>query len=310
MLYTAIALFVKHFVISGLFIFWMWKRDYRSKVDWLFMVIFVGVYISLIYLTGQWHIYGYYFRYLMPVLFFLAMVDSLRTIKPLPWWVRKHSQEWFVVIFMSLVSIIFMSITLWAYYGRYVSTPGIELQFPLKQGTYYIIEGGNSPWINTNHHYPDIPFKYSIDISKLNRKGSRANGMFPHDPHEYAIFGETVYSPCGGIVTTIIDSLPDSGFSQADTTIAALWGNQLKIRCPEYCVLLGFLRRGGFKVSVGDTVRAGEPLAEVGYSGAVSEPMLHIHAFRAVANPPWEGKGVPIFFRDRFLIRNDMVEVP
>lgn len=310
MLYTAIALFVKHFVISGVFIFWMWKRDYKSKTDWLLMVVFVGVYIALIYLTGQWYIYGFYLRYLMPVFFLLAVVQSFRRIRFAPWWFKKQPQEWFVVILITVVTFIFLGIAVWAYLGRYITVPGIELQFPLKNGTYYIAEGGNSPWINVHHHYPDVPNKYSLDITKLNHTGSRANGIFPQDPREYSIFGETVFSPCDGIVTSIIDSLPDTGRSPLDTSFATLWGNQLTIWSGGYYVLLGFLKKGGFKTSVGDTVNAGDPLATVGYSGAIIEPMLHIHTYQGVENPPWEGKGVPILFQGRFLVRNDMLEVP
>ena len=53
-------------------------------------------------------------------------------------------------------------------------------------------------------------------------------------------------------------------------------------------------------VAQGDKVTTGQILGKVGNSGNTSEPHLHIHAEK-------DGKGVPITFNDRFLVRNSLV---
>ncbi|MGE7916039.1 M23 family metallopeptidase [Lysinibacillus xylanilyticus] len=53
-------------------------------------------------------------------------------------------------------------------------------------------------------------------------------------------------------------------------------------------------------VEKGEKVTTGQILGKVGNSGNTSEPHLHIHAEK-------NGKGVPITFNDRFLVRNSLV---
>ncbi|WP_260412143.1 M23 family metallopeptidase [Alkalihalobacillus sp. TS-13] len=51
---------------------------------------------------------------------------------------------------------------------------------------------------------------------------------------------------------------------------------------------------------VGGFVKKGEEIGLVGNSGNTSEPHIHIHAGK-------DGKGVPIRFNGRFLVRNSLV---
>ncbi|GAA2492861.1 hypothetical protein GCM10010406_31160 [Streptomyces thermolineatus] len=65
-------------------------------------------------------------------------------------------------------------------------------------------------------------------------------------------------------------------------------------------VLLAHLRRGSIRVTVGEEVRAGRPLAGCGTSGSVGvrgEPRLHVQ----VMDRPWPGRaavGVPLVLRE------------
>lgn len=57
---------------------------------------------------------------------------------------------------------------------------------------------------------------------------------------------------------------------------------------------------GSIQVKKGEKVDTNRIIGRVGNSGNTSEPHLHIHAER-------KGKGVPILFNGRFLIRNDLI---
>jgi len=61
-------------------------------------------------------------------------------------------------------------------------------------------------------------------------------------------------------------------------------------------------------VQSGDSVRDGQPLAQVGNSGNTSEPHLHIHAVAADSGGILSGTGVPTLFDDRFLTQNSVVD--
>ncbi|MEZ7171746.1 M23 family metallopeptidase [Sporosarcina sp. OR05] len=64
---------------------------------------------------------------------------------------------------------------------------------------------------------------------------------------------------------------------------------------------MAHMKEGSVAVAKGDTVTTGQLLGKVGNSGNTSEPHLHIHA-------ELDGKGVPLTFDGRFLVRNQLVK--
>ena len=51
---------------------------------------------------------------------------------------------------------------------------------------------------------------YAIDIVKLNWSGNRATGIYSQELSSYAIYGESVQSPCSGEVVEVVDGLPEN----------------------------------------------------------------------------------------------------
>ena len=88
-----------------------------------------------------------------------------------------------------------------------VTEKGIELSFPLKDGTYYVGQGGNQVLMNYHQAYPGQ--KYALDILKLNTLGTRASGLYPEQLDKYQIFADDLYSPCNGKVVNVQNDLPD-----------------------------------------------------------------------------------------------------
>ncbi len=310
MLFEIIVLLLKHFGVPGLFLWWLWKREYTSLIDWLVMFLLVGAYVAFIYLTGEWHWFGYYFRYVLLLLFIVGAIKSFWQSRGKPLWVRKDARENFGFFFTIFFMFIFLGLSIWAYWGLSVHEPGIELSFPLKHGRFYIIHGGNSPMLNQHHRPFHSPLKYSIDICKLYPGGVRSKGLFPKRLSRYAIYGDSVFSPAHGRVIAVTDTIPDSNPSEIDTTSEKVAGNHIIIQTDSVYILLAQLLKGSIAVQPGDTITSGQFLARVGNSGFTIEPHLHISASRGSPRVLLEGDGVPILFNGRFLVRNDMVNIP
>ncbi|RMF57378.1 MAG: M23 family metallopeptidase [Calditrichaeota bacterium] len=313
MFFEILILLLKHFGVPLLFLWWFWKRNYKSFLDWALMALLVGAYIAFLYFTGSWYWFGYYFRYVFPVLYLITL-SSVRRVRGKPFRVPFVDREKFGFFFTAFFTIIFTGLTIWAFRGTFLPAEGVPLQFPLKHGTFYVMHGGASPLLNQHYRPFPTPIQYSVDITRLLPGGTRANGLYPEDLDEYAIYGDSVFSPCNGKVVELVDSLVDMPPSEMDTSLAHVAGNHLIIQRfpPEdsIFVLLGHLMKGSFSITKGDTVVVGQYLARVGNSGFTSEPHLHIHVAKGSRKILEKGEGIPILFREHFPIRNDKFAIP
>lgn len=186
--------------------------------------------------------------------------------------------------------------------ARRVPEPALEVAFPLRQGIYVVGHGGSHP--SLNYHNKSASQRYALDISKLNFLSMRALGFGPPALDRYAIFGDTLYSPCDATVRSTVDGLPDQTPPRSDGAHPA--GNHVELEAHGVRIFLAHMRRGSVKVRPGERVRTGDPLGEVGNSGNTTEPHLHIHAVRGGTSLS-DGVGVPLTFRGRFLVRNDLI---
>jgi hypothetical protein len=192
----------------------------------------------------------------------------------------------------------------------------VSLAFPLKNGTYYIANGGSVELLNS--HLDLLRSKrlrelrgtsYAVDIVKLNASGVRATGLQPTDPTQYAIFGDPLYAPCDGEVLQSANTLPDMPPPQADSKNEK--GNFVLLQCnsDQSVVFMAHLKKGSVKVTAGDRVTTGQQLGEVGNSGDSGEPHLHINAQRPDSSKTTlDGDPLPIRFEGRYLVRNVRVE--
>lgn len=177
----------------------------------------------------------------------------------------------------------------------------LDLEFPLKNGLFYIAHGGSSHFTNYHGRFARSQ-KLALDITQLNPLGMRAKGFAPGQLNRYRIYGAIVVSPCAGTVIAAVDGAPDEPPGVMTNQLAPA-GNYLCIQ-PEGVkiqLLLAHLQPGCLLVKTGDTVTTGQPLARVGNSGHTTEPHLHIHA-QAIS----DGVPVPLTFRRRWLVRNSL----
>jgi hypothetical protein len=188
---------------------------------------------------------------------------------------------------------------------RKFSGQPLELSFPLKDGTFIVVNGGSRE-ISNLHHGVHAQM-YALDVTKINDMGFRARGLLPADLNRYLIFGTEIFSPCEGEVLEAFDGLADLTPPQADPK--SLAGNHVIIFCKEHSVLLAHMQKGSVAVHTGDHVTTGQLLGRVGNTGNTSEPHLHIHAVEGrhfvLDEIDFKAEPTPLLFNNRFLVRND-----
>lgn len=223
-------------------------------------------------LAGSWAFTSLYLRYVVAALFVFAAILCFRRARrtfgrSTPGWRMKAS-------FAVLVPFAILdALAIASYLPPLTAT---DVSFPLRGGSYAVIQGGDSVVTNPFHAMSDNGL--ALDIVRLNGYGNRAAGPAPEALEDYAIFGDTVLSPCGGTVDSARNDVPDFPPGNPDTKNAS--GNFVIVRCAGVEILLAHMRRGSVTVAAGAPVTRGQPLGQVGNSGYTLEPHLHIGATR------------------------------
>lgn len=287
--------------LPGYFMYRIWRGRDDTRTMWWLSVAYSGLYVLLMMLTGRWDWLSYYLRILIATMFVVAVgVGYIRT-RGRPWLVHVRPGAWPsaatpMILIVGLLTLV--GITLRGFY--HPGTP-VQLDLPLRDGAYYVGQGGNSALLN--YHHPNRAQRYAVDLVQLNARGARASRVHSRDPDRYVIFGARVYSPCDGTVVNAVDGLPDQEPPAPDVEHPP--GNHIVIACGGVRVVLAHLQRGSVTTQPGRQVTAGLPLARVGNSGNTSEPHLHVHAVRGADHET--GEGVPIVFGDVFPVRNTIL---
>ena len=315
-MYRLFLLLAKDLLVPAGLYFWQSRGKYTKIVDAILMSLLSGVYTIFVYETADWAIYGYYWRYLLPIFWLTATISQVISIRK-----KNHPESGIVAknrlrfgrFFISAISFLFAVFAIWAVSGNFQSGTSVSLSFPLKDGQYYILEGGDSPLINTTHHaLPPVPQKYALDIIAIGEFGKRSVGFFPESPDEYYVFGKSVFSPIDGIVTAVVDQYVDSLSAGPKMDENEAYGNRIIIQNDSLEIMLAQLKQGSISVRLGDTIFSGQQIAAVGCSGDVSEPHLHIQATipatDARVRQYWDRSGIPMQFSGRFLVKNDIFE--
>lgn len=226
-------------------------------------------------------------------------------------WRRKylsllHNVNIWLSIFLLVSCVYFLSIGISA-----LARPGgvtyVRLNFPLKNGTFFISCGGNSVFQNHHAIYGSSQ-KFGYDIEQLNSLMNRSKGFFSRNPKDYFIYEENVYSPLNGTIVSMVNNLNDGLPYQRQANEGA--GNFVIIQSGEVKVLLAHLIKGSILVHVGQKIKVGDIIGQVGLSGDTMEPHLHIHAYKGKVNEMLSGGiPLPILFNERFLRRSDIINM-
>lgn len=278
------------------------RERFVDRKQWLWQVLAIGAVFLFLFLTARWDATSYYLRFVWPLLLVAAAFSGYRRIAP----TGRRPGAWGLAV-NRVLFLVFLGLSLAALRGYVAPQPALQLAQPLKAGTYYVGGGGNARLINNHQAHPSQ--RFALDIVRLHGHGNRANGLAPAALDRYAIFGDTVYSPCAGPVVLAVDGLADLRPPERDRSNLA--GNHVVLACGGAKVVLAHLKQGSIAVAAGAVVQVGDVLGQVGNSGNTSQPHLHLHAERGGAdNEILTGEGVPIELQGRFLVRNSLFSGP
>ena len=303
-LVSLVLVLITQLLLPVLLIYWLAAGADKSRIDMLVKASIVGGYFFYIFYAGHWGLLPYVLRYVYVLVATGLTVRLLWRLRTVSWAGDKRVWGWLKSVVQLAVasSLAFAGYTVAS--GFRTGEPGIHVAFPLREG--FIEHGGSATLINY-HHADSTAQQYALDIARLNDWGMRAAGFAPSDLQDYAIYGDTIFSPCAGRVVKVRDGLDNASAGVFNKIHPA--GNHLALAYHHRLIVFAHLLKHSLRVAVGDSVQAGQPLARVGNSGHTSEPHLHIHAIAGTdTSQILKGNGIPIYFDGRFLTRNDRVK--
>ncbi|HYH07396.1 MAG TPA: M23 family metallopeptidase [Thermoanaerobaculia bacterium] len=270
----------------------LWRCPPKPRGRWIATLFMSFGVTAFSFFAAPWGWFGIPARYLLALLFAVALVLSLR--RPPREELREESPLRMIV--KVLIGVMFGSVALGVLRAHSIPTGVLDVGFPLRGGSFLVQHGGSESAANMHAVHPAQ--RFGVDIVQLNGAGTRARGVYPNELDRYAVFGAQVLSPCDGTIVATRDGLPDLTPGTRDEKNKE--GNHVVIRCFDANVTLAHLQRGSVAVRNGVKVAQGAPLGRVGNSGNTTEPHLHVHADR-------NGTGVPLLFGGEWLVRNDVV---
>lgn len=293
----------------------LWRVACSSRVEWFLNALSVAAYLALIAVVGIWLLVPWYLPYGFALMALAAAAASWRRSgRSSPPCAVRTRAGFRASCNRAAAAFCFVALA-WALSGYLPpGDPAVRLASPLKNGEFYVVNGGYSilinPHMKTLEREPLRAYRgqsYALDIVKLNRYGFRAQGAWPQDLAGYEIFGEPLYAPCDGEVLFTENRLPDRVPPEHDRQNPA--GNFVYLECGASGVLLAHLMQSSVAVAPGDRVREGQQIGRVGNSGYSTEPHLHIHAQRGgggadllAADP------LPLQVAGRTLVRNSRID--
>lgn len=296
---TFFLLLLNQVILPLVFITLFYKSETKSRSNFIFQFIFTGSFVGFALTVGVQAWTSVILGWIIALIFLVTVFIKIRRL-PKTWSfiIGNNWKEISFIAVQAFLILIFLPIVIFALSGYSIedNSNSIHLEFPLKNGVYIVGHGGSNPLIN--YHNVSESQKYALDISKLNVLGTRAWGIYPKELERYAIFEKTLYSPCDGRILDVDKGYKD--FNPPNRGEGHPAGNHVVIECGKAQVTIAHMKENSIVVDSLATVKIGDIIGKVGNTGNTSEPHLHIHA-------EVEGRGIPIKFNNRFLVRNSLV---
>lgn len=290
------------------FVYHAWRSSFQTVTGWGLFVTNGLAALGVLSVIGRFDLIGISICYVLYGVYAVALLGSWAHVSDLPF---LHDGRTGISWSTLSDTVALLLLSGWTLFGYWPNQSPVPLTFPLDGQDYYVVHGGGTYPINYHGLFAPSQ-RYAVDVTQLNDWGVRAAGLYPSHLGAYEIYGRPVYSPLDGTVVKAVDQFSDLTPGQRQTTHPA--GNHVWIRRDSLYVLLAHLQGGSVRVTAGDRVRTGQPLAAVGNTGNTSEPHLHLHAVTVPTQPSsvpdsllGAGTPVPVQFDGRFLTRNDQV---
>jgi murein DD-endopeptidase len=141
-----------------------------------------------------------------------------------------------------------------------------------------------------------IPGRFAVDFVKLDAAGKTTRGD-PDRPADAEGYAAPVLAVADAVVVAVRDNVSESASIAGNprNAIGDATGNYIAIRLADgRFAFYEHLKPGSIKVQLGDTVRRGQVIGALGFTGDTTGPHLHFHV--ADANSPLGAEGLPFTF--------------
>ncbi|MYG21825.1 MAG: M23 family metallopeptidase, partial [Gemmatimonadetes bacterium] len=182
----------------------------------------------------------------------------------------------------------------------------IEIGPPLRGGPWAVFNG---PSNDSGHRRMPLQLfgrsafaqRYAIDYMLVDAEG-RASPVEGGDNDTYPGYGAEVIAVADGVISSVLDGVPENRPGEtsrpADFNLSTAIGNHVILHIGDgRYALYAHLLPGSVSVQVGQQVRRGQVLGQVGNSGNSGGPHLHFHV--TDENVPLGAEGLP-FVHDAF----------
>ncbi|MCF8381874.1 MAG: M23 family metallopeptidase [Bacteroidales bacterium] len=280
------------------------------NIPWFPAILIPQTMLVILFFAGYWEFFRKWIKYL------ICLIDEIIILSVII--IRLSSdylihEELIILLVLALVEFYLLFLLgkiLWVIWKD--DKEKLEIEFPFRNGTYLVTDGGNSEICRLMNYHFHSPFHkrkntnrsmiYATDIVKSVDKGKK---FLPPENTDYPIFSESIYCPMEGRivmgVNDIEDNIPFCGNYPYNT------GNTVVIKNDNYCLLLGHLKRGSIVVKIGDTVSKNELIGECGNSGMSERPHLHMQLMKCEGEDYWKAKGISIQFQSKNLYKNRLI---
>jgi hypothetical protein len=268
--------------------------------------------LIILILSGYWEFLGLRFKRIYFVIseVLILMVFSWKLFS-----VHKAGNNLYLIFFLAIIQIWILFLLIKIIIVIFRSEKGaVEIEFPFKQGSYLITDGGNSRMSRLmNYHFyspvhkmkkTNLSMLFATDIIKVSNS---AINYFPPLNEDYPIFGEKVFSPVSGLIVKVDNSFEDNVPYSGNYPYST--GNMIVIKHGNNYMILGHLKKDSIRVAAGNNLMEGDFIAEAGNSGYSERPHIHIQLINSLTDNYWTGKGISIQFKRKNLYKNRFIEV-
>jgi len=120
-------------------------------------------------------------------------------------------------------------------------------------------------------HREDWKYAWDFVVTDETGKTFKLPGK---EPSDFFCYNLPVLAPAAGYVVCLLDGVEDNAVG--DVNLEENWGNSLVIKHADYLYSqISHIRKGSFRVKIGDYVSKGDYLATCGNSGRSPEPHMH-----------------------------------
>jgi len=192
------------------------------------------------------------------------------------------------------------------------SSSPVAIQTPLQSGLWAFMNLGedehHAKFINFDNGLAVNPQRWAVDLLKLSEDGEICNGSCSAN-EDFFGYGSPFVAIANGVVVAVTNNIDDNLPNQLpipDSQTPAS-GNSVILKLDDgHYASYSHAILGSITVNVGDQVKQGDVLGQVGNSGNSSAPHLHFHLAKVFdINNPDNSDGVPFILEEFSVLTGD-----